>query len=328
MKLQENISIKDKLYYFKRHLPELRNHLWDIITEGFDMFNPCDYDDYESYLKYTVHSCVITLINSYDELHGKGDTDEIEEIVTQYIKDNYIRYFKGAWRDKECDEDEDTINENTEEIEKDLSPIITELLDKIIVVNNEDVCKVEVTAPWNRKTISGGDYRDYAVKVYFIGGRNTKNWPRTMAVVMKEENIMGEIWKTVFNFMGLYVDLYSDSVKKCDEDINESVEDNNKERSEIETYILRRVPWNEILQGLDDGIKWAERRFQKYEDSRLMDMTLSQFGNMVMAVLMDHIRRFLVDRETQGIIYYSQVEHYLYKHFLDEIRNSYNRLIP
>lgn len=320
---EESIPIEDRLFYFRRHLPELRHHLWDIIIEGFKYFNPCDYDDYESYIKSIIHTCVITLINSYDELHGKGDMDEIEEVVTQYTKDNYIRYFNKEWKEKECDEDEDTINENKGEIEKDLSPIITELLNKIIVTNNEDVCKVEVRAPWNRKTMSGGDYRNYAIKVYFIGGPKTKNWPRTHAVRDKEEEIMGEIWETVYNFMGIATDLYSDIVKKCDEDINESVEDNKKERSDIETYILRRVPWNEVLEGFDDGIKWAERRCQKYED-----ITLERFGNMVMAVLMDNIFLFLKDEVSQEIIHYGETDDYLRNLFSDEIRKSYNRLIP
>jgi len=34
--------------------------------------------------------------------------------------------------------------------------------------------------------------------------------------VIKEEDIMGEIWQTVYNFMGLSMDLYSDRVRKCD----------------------------------------------------------------------------------------------------------------
>jgi hypothetical protein len=104
-----------------------------------------------------------------------------------------------------------------EETEKDLSPIISKLLDRTIVNSNDNVCKIEVTAPWDRETLSEVDYIHYAVKVYFIGGPNTKNWPRTMAVVMKEENIMNEVWQTVYNFMGLCMDLYSSNVRRCDE---------------------------------------------------------------------------------------------------------------
>lgn len=324
---ESSIPIEDRLYYFKRHLTELRKHLWDIIVEGLDMFNPCFYDDYESYIKSMIHSCAITLINSYDELYGKGDTDEIEQIVTQYIKDNYMRYFNKGWRERECDEDEDTINENKEEIKKDLSPIITNLLEILIVGNNEDVCKIEVVAPWNRETMSGGDYRNYAIKVYFISGPNTKNWPRTHAVRDKEEEIMGQIWEVVYDSMGIATDLYSSVVKKCNKGINESVDNENKKRSNIEIYILRRVPWDEILEGLKDGIEWAERRCQKYGDNVLTAITLERFGNMVMSVLMENILLFLKDEVSQEILHYGATENYLRNLFSDEISKSYNKII-
>jgi len=321
MNLQENIRkvlreesspIEGRLLYFRRHLPELRNHLWDIIMEGFDMFNPCDYDDYESYLKYTVHSCVITLINSYDELYGKGDTNEIEKITTQYIKDNYIKYFKGAWRDKECDEDEDTINENKEEIEEDLSPIITSLLERTIVSNNEDVCKVEVRAPWNRETMSGGDYRDYAVKVYFIGGPKTKNWPRTMAVVNKEENIMGEVWDTVNNFMGLSMDLYSGTVKKCNKTMNENF-----------------TPW--VKRRLDMVMK-AEREAHNYmvytykrNDINNTPLDKDTFTNMYYSVMMDELYPHLSNWGTQEFNYESVLEE-LKSSFQENVEESWKYL--
>jgi hypothetical protein len=308
---EESGSIKDKLFYFKRHLSELRNHLWDIIMEGFDMFNPCDYDDYESYLGYLIRSCAITLINSYDELY-KGDTDEIEEIITQYIKDNYIKYFKGAWRDKECDEDEDTINENKGEIKEDLSPIITNLLERIIVVNNEDVCKVEVTAPWNRGTISGGNYRGYAVKVYFIGGPNTKNWPRTMAVVMKEENIMNEVWQTVFNFMGLYIDLYADRVKKCNKTMNENF-----------------TPW--VKRRLDMVMK-AEREAHhymnyKYKSNNINNEPLDKdtFTNMYYSVMMDELHPHLSNWGTEEFDY-SNVRQEIQNSFQDNVEELWKYL--
>ena len=204
-----------------------------------------------------------------------------------------------------------------------MSPMITDLLNNIVVNDNEDVCKVEVTAPWNRETISGEHYHDYAVKVYFIGGPKTKNWPRTMAVVTKEEDIMGEIWQTVYNFMGLSMDLYSSTVKNCNENIHESTNKDGDEK--IKRYILRRVPWHEILQGLDDGIKWAERRYERYKD-KWNAMDLNKYTSMVMAVLMDHIHLFLIDEVSLEIIHYGATENYLSKLFADEIFKSYNRI--
>jgi len=209
-----------------------------------------------------------------------------------------------------------------EESKDDMSPMITDLLNNIVVNDNEDVCKVEVTAPWNRETISGGDYKSYKVNVYFIGGYGSKNWPRTEAVKDKEENIMNEIWETVYNFMGIGTDLYSSRVKNCNENIQESTNKDGDEK--IRRYILRRVPWHEILEGLDDGIKLADARYEMYnnEDS----MSLSRYTYLVMAVLMDHILLFLKDEVSQEIIHYGATENYLSKLFADEIFKSYNRI--
>ena len=113
--LKEEISsINDKLMYFRRNIIELDKHLSSIVYEGFDFYNPCDYDDYESYLGYLIRSCAITLINSYDELHGKkiGDTDEIEEFITKYILDNYKWAFKNEWDEKACDDDDEALTED------------------------------------------------------------------------------------------------------------------------------------------------------------------------------------------------------------------------
>lgn len=49
---------------------------------------------------------------------------------------------------------------------------------------------------------------------------------------------------------------------------------------------------------------------------------------MVMAVLMDNILLFLKDEVSQEIIHYGATENYLRNLFSDEIRKSYNRLIP
>ena len=100
-------------------------------------------------------------------------------------------------------------------------------------------------------------------------------------------------------------------------------EESNDEK--IKTYLLRRVPWHEILEGLDDGIKWAERRYERYKD-KWNAMDLDKYTSMVMAVLMDHILLFLKDEVSQEITHYGATENYLSKLFADEISKSYNRI--
>ena len=123
--------------------------------------------------------------------------------------------------------------------EKDYTNLITKLLDTIIVPQYEDVCKVEVIAPWNRETISGGKYNDYKVSVYFIGGYGSKNWPRTMAVRGEEEKILDEIWLVVYNMFGVNVDLYTKYVEKCED--TEMIKESDDRTKSLLNKVLRRV---------------------------------------------------------------------------------------
>ena len=100
---------------------------------------------------------------------------------------------------------------------KDLSPMIRESLNSFIERNKHIVCDIEVTAPWNRETIEPDkSFKHYKVLVTFIGGYGTKYFPTTQAVQGKYDNLMDEIWETVYGFFGEPTDVYSKKVKKCD----------------------------------------------------------------------------------------------------------------
>lgn len=137
--------------------------------------------------------------------------------------------------------------------EKDYTNLITKLLDTIIVSQYEDVCKVEVIAPWNRETISGGKYNDYKVSVYFIGGYGSKNWPRTMGVREKEEKIFDEIWLVVYNMFGVNVDLYTKYVEKCED--TEMIKESDDRTKSLLNKVLRRV--NNLDSIVDEAIDWC-----------------------------------------------------------------------
>jgi hypothetical protein len=99
------------------------------------------------------------------------------------------------------------------------------------------------------------------------------------------------------------------------------------ELDEIELFILRRVSWDKVLEGLDDGIRWAERRYDRYRE-RWNTMDFSKYDSMVIGVLMDHINSDLIDPEENSIDYdfYQQITSYLSKLFSDVIKNSYNNI--
>lgn len=105
---------------------------------------------------------------------------------------------------------------NEDNSKKDLSPMIRESLNSFIERNKHIVCDVEVTAPWNRETVEPDkSFKHYKVLVTFIGGHGTKYFPTTQAVQEKYDNLMDEIWETVYGFFGEPIDVYSKKVKEC-----------------------------------------------------------------------------------------------------------------
>jgi len=115
---------------------------------------------------------------------------------------------------------------NKDNSKKDLSPMIRESLNSFIERNKHIVCDIEVTAPWNRETIEPDkSFKHYKVLVTFIGGYGTKYFPATQAVQEKYDNIMDEVWETVYGYFGEPIDVYSKKVKECGNTIQEGLND-------------------------------------------------------------------------------------------------------
>jgi hypothetical protein len=91
------------------------NHLKDIVIEGFDYTDPCNYGDYDSYEINLVNDSAITFINSYfefipiTELSGEEQlfSDELVAFVSDVIVSKHRFRIEQEYRDCECDEDED-----------------------------------------------------------------------------------------------------------------------------------------------------------------------------------------------------------------------------
>ena len=104
-----------------------------------------------------------------------------------------------------------------EETQKDLSPKIKELLNASLLEKYEGwVCTFSVIKPTNRP---------YTIAVFTIGGVDSKHWPVTQFVRNKRENIVNDVWQTVYNYLGVESDVNLIYVKSCDEVLTESLED-------------------------------------------------------------------------------------------------------
>jgi hypothetical protein len=101
---------QSKILWLRRRLgvPELMDHLKDIVIEGFDYTNPCDYGTYDSYEINVVNDSTITFINSYIELYGEEyyDPTDLEKFVSKVILNIARSRIEREYRDRDCDEDE------------------------------------------------------------------------------------------------------------------------------------------------------------------------------------------------------------------------------
>lgn len=106
-----------------------------------------------------------------------------------------------------------------EETQKDLSPMITKLLEtNFLPSHDEIVCGVKVTAPHNRELASNQEFgfSHYRIDVKVIGGHGTKYFPVTQADRKMYDDIIDEIWQLVYSYIGEPTDIYVKKVKNCD----------------------------------------------------------------------------------------------------------------
>jgi hypothetical protein len=106
-----------------------------------------------------------------------------------------------------------------EEVNKDLSPILEKLLNKMLVKDNQDIiCGVKVKHPDNRTKLphSDNNYLSYRVDITFIGGIGTKFWPQAQAVQRRYDDLIDEVWDIVWDYIGKDVDIFPKYIKECE----------------------------------------------------------------------------------------------------------------
>ena len=93
-----------------------------------------------------------------------------------------------------------------------------------------------------------------------------------------------------------------------------------EEHTNFKAFVLRRVDWDKVLDGLQKGFDWYER----HQENKRGTITLEQYTNIVMSLVMDSIYQDLIDNE--GIRYHHKIERYLSSLLADQIEKSYNQL--
>jgi len=97
-----------KILWLRRRLydPEINDLLKDIVIEGFDYSDPCNYGTYASYELNIANDSSITFINSYIELYGEEsfDSTELEKFVREIVISKHRDRIQREYRDRDCDE--------------------------------------------------------------------------------------------------------------------------------------------------------------------------------------------------------------------------------
>ena len=124
-----------------------------------------------------------------------------------------------------------------EETQQDLSPAIKELLKASIGPKYKKIiCTFDAIPPWKALTNS----EDYQIMVSVVGGPGSKRWPNTQDKVRERDDIVNDVWHTVYNFMGLSTDVFLRNVMSCDEVITES--SNERLEKLVGDYITMSYP--------------------------------------------------------------------------------------
>ena len=101
---------QSKILWLRRRLNdrELMDHLKDIVIEGFDYTNPCNYETYSSYETNLVNESAITFINGHSHFGEEQIfSDELESFVAKVIVSKHRKLIEREYRDRYCDEDDD-----------------------------------------------------------------------------------------------------------------------------------------------------------------------------------------------------------------------------
>jgi hypothetical protein len=172
-------------------------------------------NEYPSVKKFTVyyddtHDDVIVNIffNVEDSIRlGGGINSVIKRVGKQVMEDLEVfpmdfKYYIHFDRD---------INESKE---KSTNELITTVLNTLVLPQYEHViCGFELKNVDDKSLDNVINYP--GVTVTFIGGYGTKMWPQTQAVQKMYDDVLDDIWETVWDYTGISLEIYSKYVKDC-----------------------------------------------------------------------------------------------------------------
>jgi len=146
-----------------------------------------------------------------------GESFTIEDSKDLDFLENAIRsmglsvYIYTPWFVDSCEDDVKFINESKENSTKEL--IYRVLNDLVLPQYDHVICGFELHNVDDKYLDNDLNYP--GVDVTFIGGKGTKLYPQTSGIQKMYDDVLGEIWDTVYDYTGISLELYSKYVKDC-----------------------------------------------------------------------------------------------------------------
>jgi hypothetical protein len=264
-------------------------------------------NEYPSVKKFTVyyedtHDDVIVNIffNVEDSIRlGGGINSVIKRVGKQVMKDLEVfpmdfKYYIHFDRD---------INESKK---KSTNELIITVLNTLVLPQYEHViCGFELKNVDDKSLDNIINYP--GVTVTFIGGYGTKMWPQTQAVKKMYNDVLDDIWETVWDYTGVSLELYSKYVKDCGKEniyLREQKEKNN--------YI-------ELLKDIIEPFKYEDCvcdirvLYNEEDDMYLIDLNMGteELNNKFIAVIgMTHYVKTLRLQITKSIKDYLPIDNF------------------
>jgi len=103
--------------------------------------------------------------------------------------------------------------------EKDRTKLIKKIIDYSNIFEYEHFCGVDIINPEERTdqyNFLDKNNVPFLIKVYFIGGPNSKVWPRTQGVQNKELDLMDGLHSHIISFFPINIEMMDSHVNTCD----------------------------------------------------------------------------------------------------------------
>jgi len=195
-----------------------------------------------------------------------------------------------------------------EETEQDLSPAIKELLESSVTPKYKDtICQILVIPPWKRISFIDSNSEEYEIMVRMVGGIGSKKWPQTQFVHKERDNIVRDIWHTVYNYLGVSSSILIRNVISCEELMRESIIPNTLKRranqQALKKYITNgEINYPTLCDDFEDAYEYADAVIDYAIDELLEEFDEDIYEEDYYSDVMDYLRKLCRDKFGEYLI--------------------------